>query len=124
MPRPSRADEAAGLCDALNRGNLRAGIFKRDADFAAFEQDDEHFIVVCRYMEQNSLRAGPKNQSLNTFSFRIGSHLMSLTVKCFGHDPQLHGFTCRLLFGPLVEIHDEEIPHDIERFHKRRDCCA
>ena len=104
MPRPSRADDAAGLCDALNRGNLRAGIFKRDADFAAFEQDDEHFIVVCRYMEQNSLRAGPKNQSLNTFIFRI--------------------FTCRLLFGPLVEIHDEEIPHDIERFHKRRDCCA
>jgi len=38
MPRPPRADEAGGLYHALNRGNLRADIFKKDADFAAFEQ--------------------------------------------------------------------------------------
>ena len=34
MPRPPRADEAGGL----NRGNLRAEIFHKDADFAAFER--------------------------------------------------------------------------------------
>ncbi|WP_342190332.1 transposase [Stieleria varia] len=131
MPRPPRADEAGGLYHALNRGNLRATIFHKDADYAAFEwilhealqihqielysfqlmpnhyhlvlrplvdgemsrfmawvggthtmryhshyhtggtghvyqqryksfpiQDDEHFFVVCRYVERNALRAG------------------------------------------------------------------
>jgi len=38
MPRPPRADEAGGLYHALNRGNLRATIFHKDADFEAFEQ--------------------------------------------------------------------------------------
>ena len=38
MPRPPRADEAVGLYHALNRGNLRAEIFHKDADFAAFER--------------------------------------------------------------------------------------
>ncbi len=38
MPRPPRADETGGLYHALNRGNLRAGIFLKDADFAAFER--------------------------------------------------------------------------------------
>ncbi len=132
MPRPSRADEAGGLYHALNRGNLRAEIFHKDEDFAAFErilheglqlhqvqlfsyqlmpnhdhlvlrplvdgemsrfmgwvggthtmryhahyhtsglghvyqqryksfpiQDDEHFFVVCRYVERNALRSWP-----------------------------------------------------------------
>ncbi len=131
MPRPPRADEAGGLYHALNRGNLRATIFHKDADYDAFErilaeglerhrlelfsyqlmpnhyhlvlrplvdgemsrfmkwvggthtmryhahyhtgglghlyqqryksfpiQDDEHFFVVCRYVERNALRAG------------------------------------------------------------------
>jgi putative transposase len=130
MPRPPRADEAGGLYHALNRGNLRADIFKKEDDFVAFEkilfeglelhqvqlfsyqlmsnhyhlvlrplvdgemsrfmgwiggthtmryhahyrtsglghvyqqryksfpiQDDEHFLVVCRYVERNALRA-------------------------------------------------------------------
>jgi len=130
MPRSPRADEAGGLYHALNRGNLRADIFMKEADFAAFErilfegleihevelfsyqlmpnhyhlvlrplvdgemsrfigwvggthtmryhahyqtsgmghvyqqryksfpiQDDEHFFVVCRYVERNALRA-------------------------------------------------------------------
>ena len=130
MPRAPRAGEAGGLYHALNRGNLRADIFKKEADFAAFErilhegleiheidlyayqlmhnhyhlvlrplvdgemsrfmawiggthtkryhahyqtgemghvyqqryksfpvQDDEHFFVVCRYVERNALRA-------------------------------------------------------------------
>jgi putative transposase len=130
MPRSPRADEAGGLYHALNRGNLRADIFKKEADYAAFEkilheglaihevelycyqlmpnhyhlvlrplvdgemsrfmgwlggthtmryhahyhtsgmghvyqqryksfpiQDDEHFFVVCRYVERNALRA-------------------------------------------------------------------
>ena len=131
MPRSPRADEAGGLYHALNRGNLRADIFKKEADFAAFErilgealeihevelfsyqlmsnhyhlvlrplvdgemsrfmgwvggthtmryhahyhtsgmghvyqqryksfpiQNDDHFFVVCRYVERNALRAG------------------------------------------------------------------
>jgi putative transposase len=38
MPRPPRADHAGGLYHALNRGNLRADIFKKQADFVAFEK--------------------------------------------------------------------------------------
>ena len=38
MPRPPRADEAGGLYHALNRGNARARIFRKDADFEAFER--------------------------------------------------------------------------------------
>jgi putative transposase len=38
MPRPPRADEAGGLYHALNRGNARATIFHKDADFDAFER--------------------------------------------------------------------------------------
>lgn len=38
MPRAPRADEAGGLYHALNRGNLRADIFKKEAGFAAFER--------------------------------------------------------------------------------------
>ena len=38
MSRPPRADEAGGLYHALNRGNARAQIFHKDADYAAFEQ--------------------------------------------------------------------------------------
>lgn len=136
MPRPERADEAGGLYHALNRGNLRATIFHKDADYVAFEkilgegldrhqvelfsyqllpnhyhlvlrplvtgemgrfmkwiggthtmryhahyhtcglgrvyqqryksfpiQDDDHFLVVCRYVERNALRAGLVNRA-------------------------------------------------------------
>ena len=38
MPRPPRADEVGGLYHVLNRGNLRADIFRKEADFAAFER--------------------------------------------------------------------------------------
>ena len=38
MPRPPRADEAGGLYHALNRGNARIDIFRKDADFEAFER--------------------------------------------------------------------------------------
>ena len=38
MPRPHRADEAGGLHHALNRGNARARIFHKDADYEAFER--------------------------------------------------------------------------------------
>ena len=38
MPRPPRADEAGGLYHALNRGNGRATLFHKDADFEAFER--------------------------------------------------------------------------------------
>jgi putative transposase len=136
MSRPPRADEANGLYHALNRGNLRATIFHKEGDYAAFEQilsegleryqvalfayqlmpnhyhlvlrphvdgemsrfmkwvggthtmryhahyhtggqghvyqqryksfpiqDDDHFLVVCRYVERNALRAGLANKS-------------------------------------------------------------
>ncbi|MCC9599396.1 transposase [Stieleria sp. JC731] len=38
MPRAPRADEAGGLYHVLNRGNLRAEIFHKDEDYAAFER--------------------------------------------------------------------------------------
>ena len=38
MPRPPRADEAGGLYQALNRGNSRARIFRKEADYEAFER--------------------------------------------------------------------------------------
>lgn len=136
MARPPRADEAGGLYHALNRANMRATIFKKDADYAAFEkilgealelhqielfgyqlmpnhyhlvlrplvdhemsrfmgwvggthtmryhahyhtggqghlyqqryksfpiQDDEHFFLVCRYVERNAFRAGLVEQA-------------------------------------------------------------
>lgn len=131
MPRPPRADVAGEIYHALNRGNGRATIFHKDADYEAFErvldeglqkhpvdliayqwmpnhwhmvlsprengamshllhwvtmthstryhahyhttgaghlyqgrfksfpvQCDEHFLVVCRYVERNALAAG------------------------------------------------------------------
>jgi putative transposase len=38
MSRAPRADEAGGIYHALNRANMRATIFKKDEDFAAFER--------------------------------------------------------------------------------------
>ncbi len=38
MPRPKRADEANGIYHALNRGNAKSIVFKKDADFYAFER--------------------------------------------------------------------------------------
>ncbi len=38
MPRPPRADEAGGLYHALNRGNGRATLFRKDDDYLAFER--------------------------------------------------------------------------------------
>jgi len=38
MARSPRADEAGGLYHALNRGNLRAEIFKKQEDYVAFEK--------------------------------------------------------------------------------------
>ena len=131
MPRPKRADEAGAIYHALNRGNARGTIFRKDGDYEAFErilaeglqryavellayqlmpnhwhmvlkptrdgqmsqllrwvtgthtmryhahyqtsgeghvyqgrfksfpvQNDDHFYVVCRYVERNALRAG------------------------------------------------------------------
>ena len=38
MPRPPRADEGGGLYHALNRANLRAEVFHKEADYEAFER--------------------------------------------------------------------------------------
>ncbi len=38
MPRPTRADEAGGLYQALKRGNSRAQIFHKEAAYEAFER--------------------------------------------------------------------------------------
>ena len=45
IPRAPRADEAGGLYHALNRGNLRADIFRKEADYAAFER------IMCEALE-------------------------------------------------------------------------
>ena len=51
MPRPPRADEAGGLYHALNRGNSRAQIFHKEADYEAFErilaEGVERYDVQC-----------------------------------------------------------------------------
>lgn len=38
MPGPPQADEAEGLYHALDRDNLRADIFRKEHDFAAFKR--------------------------------------------------------------------------------------
>ena len=38
MPRTTRADEAGGVYHALNRGNARQRIFRKEADYEAFER--------------------------------------------------------------------------------------
>ncbi len=38
MPRPPRADEAGAIYHALNRGNARQAIFRKDEDYEAFER--------------------------------------------------------------------------------------
>ncbi|MEQ1906671.1 MAG: hypothetical protein ABL888_20970 [Pirellulaceae bacterium] len=38
MPRRPRADETGGLYHALNRGNARQTIFRKDTDYEAFER--------------------------------------------------------------------------------------
>ena len=38
MGRAPRADKAGGLYHALNRGNARKKIFRKDADYEAFER--------------------------------------------------------------------------------------
>lgn len=38
MPRPPRADEAGAIYHALNRGNARQRVFKKDEDYLAFER--------------------------------------------------------------------------------------
>ena len=38
MPRPPRADEAGGLYQALNRGHSRARMFRKQADYEAFQR--------------------------------------------------------------------------------------
>ncbi len=38
MPRPKRADEAGGIYHALNRGNGRQVIFRKEEDYEAFER--------------------------------------------------------------------------------------
>jgi hypothetical protein len=90
MPRPPRADEAGGLYHALNRGRpLVDGEMGRfmgwvggthtmryhahyqtsglghvyQQRYKSFPiQDDEHFFVVCRYVERNALRSWPRFQ--------------------------------------------------------------
>ena len=38
MPRPKRADEAGAIYHALNRGNARGTIFRKNGDYEAFER--------------------------------------------------------------------------------------
>jgi putative transposase len=66
MPRPPRADEAGGLYHALNRGNLRADIFRKDADFVAFE---------------NILYQGLQNYQVELFSYQLMSNHYHLVLR-------------------------------------------
>jgi putative transposase len=77
MPRPLRADEAGGIYHALNRGNARQRIFRKDADYAAFEQILAEGMARCKvqlysyvlmpdhwHLVLRSIRAGELSQFL------------------------------------------------------------
>ena len=88
MPRQKLADEAGSIYHALNRGNARQAIFHKDEDYEALLHvlgegplypsrfksfpvaDDDHFLVVCRYVERNPLRA---NRVQRAEDWRYGS---------------------------------------------------
>jgi putative transposase len=80
MPRPPRADEAGGLYHALNRANMRATIFHKEGDFAAFEKIlyeaiQLHEVVLYSYQlmtnhyhnENRRKKQLPKNMKLEKF---------------------------------------------------------
>ena len=57
MPRSPRTDEAGGLYHALNRANLRADIFKKNADYAAFER------ILCEARRRLALAMAVKSRT-------------------------------------------------------------
>ena len=79
MPRSPRADEAGGLYHALNRGNLRATIFHKDADYAAFE---------------NILAEGLKIHQIELFSFQLMPNHYHLVLRplCDGEMSRFMGW--------------------------------
>lgn len=50
MPRPPRADEKDGVYHALNRGNAKSRIFRKSADYEAFQK------VLCEGLERYPVR--------------------------------------------------------------------
>ena len=66
MPRSPRADAAGGLYHALNRGNLRAEIFNKESDFAAFE---------------NILREGLDRYEVELFSYQLMKNHYHLVLR-------------------------------------------
>ena len=64
MPRPKRADDANCIYHALNRGNARCAIFKKDADYHAFERILAEGLERCPG-EQNGDRENEKGPPQN-----------------------------------------------------------
>jgi putative transposase len=77
MPRPPRADEAGGLYHALNRGNLRADIFRKEGDFVAFER---------------ILHVGLQRYEIELFSYQLMSNHFHLVLR-----PQIDGEMSRFM---------------------------
>ena len=76
MPRPPRADEAGGLYHALTRGNARAPIFRKDADFEAFER---------------ILAEGLERYNVQLFAFQLLSNHWHLVLRP-NHDGEMSRF--------------------------------
>ncbi len=77
MPRPPRADEAGGLYHALNRGNLRANIFHKEADYEAFER---------------ILGEGLKRYQIELYSYQLMPNHYHLVLR-----PLVDGEMCRFM---------------------------
>lgn len=60
MPGRPQADEAGGHYHSLNRGNLRANGFRKDADFAAFERILHAGIQIYRSRRWNWTQFAPR----------------------------------------------------------------
>ena len=94
MPRPPRADEALGVYHALNRGNLRATIFHKDAGYVGFENSQSLCLVSCLGIGFEANRSGFKTET--DASKRLVDRI-GLGEKTWGHDT----FMCGLDFLPL-----------------------
>jgi putative transposase len=84
MPRPPRADEANGLYHALNRGNGQARIFRKKADYEAFER---------------ILAEGLARYDLQLLCFQLMPNHWNLVVR-----PAQNGAMCQFLQGAPPRI--------------------
>jgi putative transposase len=76
MPRPPRADEADALYHALNRGNARQSIFRKEADYEAFQK------VIAQGLER---------YDVSLYSFQLMPNHWHLVLRC-GQDGEMSAF--------------------------------